>query len=58
MSELMRRMIDRGEIPMLHVLESNKRAIALYRRLGFTDRATLRVLVLAKPNGGTRKTQG
>ncbi len=46
MSELMRRMIDGGEIPMLHVLASNQRAIALYQRLGFSIRVTLRVLVV------------
>jgi ribosomal protein S18 acetylase RimI-like enzyme len=57
MSELMRRMIDRGEIPFLHVLESNERAIALYRRLGFSDRTKLRVLVFAKSAGRNRQNQ-
>ena len=41
MSEVMRRIRERGDIPFLHVRQDNARAIALYERLGFR---TLRVL--------------
>jgi len=35
MSEVMRRIRERGEIPFLHVRADNTRAIAIYERLGF-----------------------
>jgi len=38
MSGVMRRILDRGETPFLHVREDNTRAIALYERLGFRTR--------------------
>ena len=38
MSEVMRRIRDRGEVPFLHVRQDNSRAIALYERLGFQAR--------------------
>jgi predicted GNAT family acetyltransferase len=38
MSEIMRRIRDRGETPFLHVRRDNSRAIALYERLGFQAR--------------------
>ena len=37
--ELMTRIIDRGELPFLHVREGNDRAIQVYERLGFKKRA-------------------
>jgi ribosomal protein S18 acetylase RimI-like enzyme len=36
--EIMRRILDRGETPFLHVREGNRRAIELYERLGFCCR--------------------
>jgi ribosomal protein S18 acetylase RimI-like enzyme len=36
--EIMYRILERGEIPLLHVREDNTRAIELYKRLGFRIR--------------------
>lgn len=38
---------ERGATPFLHVLEENRTAIALYRRLGFVERRTMHLTVLA-----------
>lgn len=38
MTEVMRRILGRGETPFLHSREDNARAIALYERLGFKTR--------------------
>jgi GNAT superfamily N-acetyltransferase len=48
MTEVMQRILDRGETPFLHVREANTRAIELYHRLGFTRRALLYTVVLRK----------
>ncbi|MFZ0817388.1 MAG: GNAT family N-acetyltransferase [Candidatus Sulfotelmatobacter sp.] len=48
MTEVMRRILGRGETPFLHVREDNVRAIKLYHRLGFTRRALLYTVVLRK----------
>jgi predicted GNAT family acetyltransferase len=48
MTEIMRRILGRGETPFLHVREDNTRAIELYRRLGFSERARLHLAVLRK----------
>src|SRR5258705_7037567 len=39
--------LDRGGLPVLHVVSDNLPAIALYDRLGFTIRRTMHVTVLA-----------
>jgi ribosomal protein S18 acetylase RimI-like enzyme len=46
--ELMRRALDRGERPFLHVRSTNTGAIALYRKLGFKPRREL-VSLWCKP---------
>ena len=46
MAEVMRRIVGRGETPLLHVREDNGRAIELYERLGFTRRVLLFAVVL------------
>lgn len=48
MTEIMRRIVDRGETPFLHVRESNQHAIALYEKLGFGKRALLQHVTLRK----------
>jgi predicted GNAT family acetyltransferase len=48
MTEVMRRICDRGETPFLHVREDNVRAIELYRRLGFSQRVLSHLAVLRK----------
>jgi ribosomal protein S18 acetylase RimI-like enzyme len=37
MTKLIRRQLDRGETPFLHVMSSNARAHDLYLRMGFRD---------------------
>jgi predicted GNAT family acetyltransferase len=48
MTEVMRRICDRGETPFLHVREDNVRAIELYKRLGFKQRVLSHLAVLRK----------
>jgi ribosomal protein S18 acetylase RimI-like enzyme len=48
MTEIMRGIRDRGEIPMLHVRRDNRRAVALYERLGFKTRTVVHYAVLRK----------
>ena len=43
---VMENICSRGELPILHVLPENTRAIQVYERLGFTKRATLHLAVL------------
>ena len=40
---------DRGETPFLHVFSENPSAIALYTKVGFSVRQTLRLTVLERP---------
>ena len=48
LSLLCRRAFERGFTPFLHVYPDNARAIGVYRRLGFTDRALLPLWLLHK----------
>jgi predicted GNAT family acetyltransferase len=50
MTEIMRRIRERGETPFLHVRESNTRAVQLYERLGFQTRVTVHYAVLRRSN--------
>ncbi len=48
MTEVMRRIRDRGETPFLHVREDNVRAIEIYSSLGFDRRVLGHFAVLRK----------
>lgn len=48
MTEVMRRIRDRGETPFLHVRQDNVRAIEVYKRLGFRERKLGHFAVLKK----------
>jgi predicted GNAT family acetyltransferase len=48
MTEVMRRIVERGETPFLHVREENVKAIELYQRLGFEKRARLHLAVVRR----------
>ncbi len=42
--------LERGEVPFLHVFSDNQSAIALYEKLGFTFRKTLQLTILSTAN--------
>lgn len=48
MSELMRRIRERGETPFLHVRQDNVRAIDIYERLGFRKRVLRHYAILRR----------
>jgi GNAT superfamily N-acetyltransferase len=48
MTEIMRRIRERGEVPFLHVRQDNVRAIELYKKLGFQQRVVLHYAVIRK----------
>jgi len=48
MTEVMRGIRERGEIPFLHVRKDNSRAVALYERLGFRMRSMPQYTLLRK----------
>ena len=48
MTEVMRRIRQRGEIPFLHVRQDNVRAVEIYKRLGFRERVLRHFAVLRK----------
>jgi predicted GNAT family acetyltransferase len=46
---LVRNIIDRGDVPILHV-EKDNRAMSLYERIGFSIRQTIHLVGLRKSN--------
>lgn len=48
MTEIIHRMLDRGDIPFLHSRHDNTRAVMLYERLGFQRNAMLHLLVIGR----------
>jgi len=47
MTDIIHRMLDRGDRPFLHSRHDNDRAVAIYERLGFRRHAMLHLLVVA-----------
>jgi predicted GNAT family acetyltransferase len=47
--DLVGRIRDRGETPMLHVVAENHSAIRIYEKLGFTVRRTTEIVGLRPP---------
>ena len=48
MLKLVQRELGRGQIPFLHVMSHNQRALTLYRRMGFVDYREVVVRVIAR----------
>ena len=48
---LVRKLREEGAMPFLHSFTDNNSAIALYERLGFRTRKTLRLTVLSRASG-------
>lgn len=49
-SKMARAVLAEGKTPFLHVLPDNHGAIAVYRKLGFVERARPNVTILVRPN--------
>ena len=45
---VVRRQLARGQVPFLHVMSANEGARALYRKMGFVERAEMAVRVIAR----------
>ena len=45
---VVRRQLARGQVPFLHVMSANEGARALYRNMGFVERAEMAVRVIAR----------
>lgn len=52
MKIMMNLIADRGDIPILHVLDGNNGAIALYERLGFATRTVFQMTVMKRAERG------
>jgi ribosomal protein S18 acetylase RimI-like enzyme len=48
MNDQVRKIVNEGNIPFLHVRDDNKHAIELYKRIGFTVRTEMNIYVLQK----------
>ena len=45
---VVRKQLARGQVPFLHVMKANEGARAIYRKMGFAERAEMAVRVIAK----------
>jgi ribosomal protein S18 acetylase RimI-like enzyme len=45
---VVRKQLARGQVPFLHVMKANEGARALYRKMGFVERAEMPVRVVAR----------
>ncbi|MGH9684430.1 MAG: GNAT family N-acetyltransferase [Candidatus Acidiferrales bacterium] len=52
-TEVVERIRQRGEVPMLHVREANTRAIELYKGLGFAEGMTFQLTMVRKNYSGS-----
>ncbi len=48
MLKLLRIELQRGQLPFLHVMSDNQRALALYRGMGFSDYSEVVVRVVER----------
>jgi len=49
MAAVARRIVERGDMPFLHVYPSNVGAIALYESLGFTIKRPMHLMIARRP---------
>jgi len=57
MSEIMRRIVSRGETPLLHVREDNHRAVRVYEKLGFRKRVLMHFAVIRRDTASRGKLE-
>jgi predicted GNAT family acetyltransferase len=48
MTEIMRHIRERGEMPFLHVRQGNARAVGIYERLGFRTRKIVNFVIIRR----------